>query len=434
MINRFSKTLRATAASLALMAGISAPGSIAPARAAPEDALLAEFLAMATPDLKPYYQVLFMEGYRNAVLNFDRLGLMELERGHVGRARWAFEKATDQINLIYANDPNAQAAKSAWSAEEIKDFKGEPYERSMAFYYLGVTDLLKGDYQNARASFLQSQYQDTFSEDEKFQGDFAISAFLTGWASQCDGSNSVTDENFGYALQASPGLIKPAPNHNLLMIAEIGSGPTKFGVGKYNEALRMALGTNQGITGAHFAVGGGDLAAAQATNVSFQATTRGGRPIQDILDTKAVVKDLAAAGSLRAVDTTNAKSRMRFAAGFGGQSPVDSLIVARAAKAAADIRYWDNLPDDVAVATTFSAMGPFSAVTVSSVGAKAVTTKALVGGNAICTLAWARLATPSGLPPIGPNTELAGQAKLSQAMLDKNAAFRDRLLRDGVPE
>jgi hypothetical protein len=424
---RFSNLRRAILPlSLCASAVLSAPLNLAAAA----DAQLNAFLERVTPDLRPFYQALYIDGYRNAVLNFNRIGVMELERGNVAVARWAFEKATDQINLIYADDPNARAAKSAWSAEKIKDFKGEPYERSMSFYYLGLTDLLRGDYQNARAAFLQSQYQDTFADDEKFQGDFAISNYLTGWASQCDGSTAQMDDNYNYALQASPTLAKPGADHNVLMIAEVGSGPIKAGKGKYAEFLRYEPGTNYGTTGARFSVAGtGDFATMQATNVSFQAVTRGGRPIEEILDNKAAVKDLACMGSLRCVDVDNAKSRRNFAAGFGGGNAMERLVISRAVEANADLRYWDNLPEDVAVATGAVA-GPITTATVAAAGS-GVTKNALVGGGGKCTLVWARLGTPANIPPVAPNTVLKDE--LTKEMRAKDAAFRTALMNDGIP-
>jgi len=418
-------------AALSLSISTAGTGVMRPAVAA--DAQLNDFLAKVAPEMKPYYEALFVDGFRNAVLNFDRIGVMELERGNLARARWAFEKATDQISLIYADDPNARAAKSAWSSEKIKDFKGEPYERSMSFYYLGLTDLLRGDYQNARAAFLQSQYQDTFSDDEKFQGDFAISAYLTGWASQCDGSMGQMDDNYAYALQASPSLAKPAADHNVLMIAEMGAGPVKAGKGKFAEFLRYEPGTDYGIAGAQFTVSGtGNFATAQATNLSFQATTRGGRPIEEILNNKAAVKDMAAMGSIRNVDRTSQRSMMNNMAGFGGGTAgaMDRLIIARAVDADADLRYWDNLPENVGVVTAAVAP-PISAATVAVAGS-GVTKNALVGGGGKCTLVWARLNTPANIPPIAPNTVL--KDKLSKEMLEKNAIFRSALLRDGMPD
>ncbi|MEC8183119.1 MAG: hypothetical protein VX123_13805 [Pseudomonadota bacterium] len=49
--------------------------------------------------------------------------------------------------------PAAGLARSNFAREDVKDFKGEPFERAMVFYYLGLSYLALGDFENARASF-----------------------------------------------------------------------------------------------------------------------------------------------------------------------------------------------------------------------------------------------------------------------------------------
>ena len=165
--------------------------------------------------LRPYFQALYTGGERNAVLNLSRLGLAAMEVGSYGDAERAFDAALLRIEAVYAKNKSAEAARSVFHKESNKDFKGEPYERAMAYYYRGLLYLRKGDYNNARASFKGAEYQDTVSEDEEFQSDFALMDYLMGWATQCAGDNGATD--YETATKAQAGLTAPAAGDNVLL-------------------------------------------------------------------------------------------------------------------------------------------------------------------------------------------------------------------------
>lgn len=143
------------------------------------------YLANKPEDLKPFYRTLFVGGARNSVLNYQRLGLAAMDKGYWTDAERAFDAALSGIEAIYAKNAQAQAAKSTFRKEANKDYKGEPYERAMAYYYRGLLYLRAGDYDNARASFRSGEYQDTVSEQEEFQSDFAVMNYLTGWTYFC---------------------------------------------------------------------------------------------------------------------------------------------------------------------------------------------------------------------------------------------------------
>ena len=105
----------------------------------------------------------------------------------------------DRIEAIYADNAKAEAARSKFTKENAKDFKGEPYERAMAYYYRGLAYLAEGDYENARASFKGGMLQDTLAANEKYNADFASLAFLEGWSSQCMGRKDAAASAFAEA-------------------------------------------------------------------------------------------------------------------------------------------------------------------------------------------------------------------------------------------
>ena len=86
------------------------------------------------------------------VLNLMEIGAAAFHQGHYDLSKAALDRAIANIESVYADNEAAHRARSLWYEEGEKDFKGEPYERSMVFYYRGLLFLRDGDYGNARAS------------------------------------------------------------------------------------------------------------------------------------------------------------------------------------------------------------------------------------------------------------------------------------------
>jgi tetratricopeptide (TPR) repeat protein len=74
--------------------------------------------------------------------------------------------------------------RAAWGNEAIKFFKGEPHERSMLAWYLGLTAYVRGEYNDARVFFMQSLLSAaTRDEDMKdFRDDFQLGHYWLGRA------------------------------------------------------------------------------------------------------------------------------------------------------------------------------------------------------------------------------------------------------------
>jgi tetratricopeptide (TPR) repeat protein len=79
-----------------------------------------------------------------------------------------------------------QETAAAWGHEEEKFFKGEPHERSMLNYYLGLAEYLRGNYNDARVFFMQSLLAAaTRDEDaQDFRDDFGLGHYWLGRAYQ----------------------------------------------------------------------------------------------------------------------------------------------------------------------------------------------------------------------------------------------------------
>jgi tetratricopeptide (TPR) repeat protein len=390
--------------SLVAISVLSAVALSSHARAASSTASITndakQFASDKPVPLQPIFEALYIEGEHNAVLNLDYLGLAAMETGDYTIAEKAFDAAIERIEAIYADNPNAQKAKSVFAAEKVKDFKGEPYERAMTYYYRGVLYLHSGDYQNARASFLSAERQTTLSEAESYDSTFGLMDYLAGWASSCDGDQTRAKDLADRAAKAQPqifGSLQPTVTY--IGLVDVGTGPVKVAVGQYKEKLTFKAGDDS--------VGAGTIQASSASigdpvvagDINWQATTRGGRPVDAILNGKAewkggtsaaasVMGTVGYAAALQGAITGNnnlsAFGGLSMLAGFG------THLVAKAMTAEADTRTWSNLPGTIVLTQgQVQADGvPGESFVVSPAGATVTTVLNARAGQ--CGFSWGR--------------------------------------------
>lgn len=303
-------------------------------------------VATGLPDgLRPYYDTLLEEGEWGAVLNLQRLGLEAIDQRRPDIAARAFDAAIARIELVYANSESARKARSLWSSEGVKDYKGEPYERAMAYYYRGLLFLAEGDYENARASFRSAEYQDTISNDETYAGDFGMMSLLAGWASACAGDPGMADDLYQRAATQQPEGLRPPPaGRATLLLVESGTAPVKTATGAYGEALKFQAGDNPFAS-----VTAGDAVLPVLGDIGWQATTLGGRQVDTVLKGKAnfregseTVGEIGMIGFQAAIGSGDSG-----AAGALAVVGIAAMMLSAATKAKADIRHWENLPDRV---------------------------------------------------------------------------------------
>lgn len=302
--------------------------------------------------LRPYYSALLRDGEYNAVGNFSKLGAAAMAASDYEVAAWAFDHALNRIEAIYANDQAAKAARSKFSQEAIKDYKGDPYERAMAYYYRGLLYLREGDFGNARASFASAEYQDTVSEFEEYQSDFALMNYLAGWSARCMGNDAIAEDAFAAAQAINPKLVAPPANHSMLVIGEMGTGPVKMRRGKRAEAVTVVRSAGYVPADAP-SPKLADIELIRGGDITYQASTRGGRHFDAILDGKVAFKDTTdMVGDVAMIGASLLTDQLGNVGGmlsmFGG---LGSKLLSGATKTEADVRYWDSLPDAVYLRT-----------------------------------------------------------------------------------
>jgi tetratricopeptide (TPR) repeat protein len=369
------------------------------------------YLADKPPRLHRFYEKVLTQGERNAVLNHMRAGLAAMEIGAWDTAERSFDRALAGIETVYAESAQAEKARSAWMKENYKAFKGEPYERMMAYYYRGLLYLREGDYENARASFKGGLLQDTMARDETYSQDAALLAYLSGWASHCDGDPDLARQAFEEAQEYNDRLDAPEEEANLLLVGETGTAPRKVPVGRYGEALAFEPGQGFGDEAVEMDLAEREVQLTEAEDVYFQASTRGGREVEKILEGQAQFKgttdtvgDAAIVGGAAAIGTGNED-----AAAAGLAIMAVGLIakgVAAATRPEADLRAWDNLPDKVHLATVVAESPPaeVTARFTTSGGTAMARETASVQTAGSCAIAWSRAHDATQIPDAAPGS------------------------------
>ncbi|CAA7619426.1 conserved exported hypothetical protein [Magnetospirillum sp. LM-5] len=324
----------------------------------------ADCLAGAPAGLNFHWSALCDSPENDRVLHRMRAGQAAFVAGHFHHAEEQLDATLDAIEAIYADNEAANKARSVYHSEKSKDFKGEPFERVMAYYYRGLLYTFAGDWGNARAAFKGGVLQDTFAAQERHRADVASLVWLEGWANRCQGNNVAAETLFAEARALRPGLKPPADNANLLIVAEPGTGPRKFSSGSYNEILGFREG-GRGNDRLVVAIGGTRVEMTEAEDVFFQAITRGGREMDKILVEKAKAKEgsaqfgnaaMAAGMATMAVSSSqrnDSNSGSRAAAAAGGVGLLIGLLAhanAAAMNPEADTRTWDTLPHSIYLA------------------------------------------------------------------------------------
>lgn len=340
----------------------------------PEEEMNA-YLADKPVALHDDYRMVLLEGERNFVLNHLKAGLKAFRIGEYDTAEYSFDQALAAIETVYSNEENAKMAKSVWHEEGMKDFKGEPYERAMAYFFRGVLYLFDGDYENARACFKQGNIQDTMTEEiqeetpegeeetvvEVKPGDYTMLYILEGWTSLALGDTELAKDAFN-KVREIPGMenFQDIPeDHDSIVLVGTGHSPQKLAEGKYGENLSMQRNPMNCIMDVYIATPETVIEECTTEDIYFQAA-RGDRAMDEVLQDKVTVKDnTAAVGQvMQTAGTTTALagslSGNRNTALIGAALALFGSI-AKASSAnmtpKADTRTWLGLPDKVYVYT-----------------------------------------------------------------------------------
>ena len=177
----------------------------------------------------------------NFVLNNDRLGSAALAAYDLGTAEGAFLRSYEVINSVGVND-GGRSLGAALVSENVKVWKGEPFERARVNFYLGLIYYMRHDYANARGAFENALFKlrDYGEEGQQQQGDqyrqvesnFVLGYLMLARSYQRLGRADLAQKNFDRVAQLRPdlrSLADPTINEqaNMVLVVEYGQGPRK---------------------------------------------------------------------------------------------------------------------------------------------------------------------------------------------------------------
>ena len=293
----------------------------------------------------------------NQALLFNVLAQCELLQGDVDAA-WQHFGAAARIMGNWQTS-GGETFSAVVGSESSKGYTGDPYEKAMNAFYLGMCYLLKGEPDNARAAFKKGILADGESGDEKYQADFTLLFWMAGRMSRAMGLPADAEDFFKEAVTAdefarthgsrgevgNPLLTSPNAG-NLVILAEIGMGPEKFAAGDEEElarfrprlhaAQRAQIWIDDELRGPTWTL----------VDVDYQARTRGGTEMEGIRKGKAVLKSVTRAAGVGALilaagDESRAGSRDKALVGAG------LLLLSVLTSSSADVRHWPTLPSTV---------------------------------------------------------------------------------------
>ena len=207
---------------------------------------------------------------------------------------------------------------------------------------------------------------DSDAENQTYSSDYVLLDYLDGLATAKlggDGSDALK------RAETEAKLAKPPeydPKANVMFFVEFGQGPTKYATGQYGEELRFLPG-NSPVRAVRIKVDAQTIRAEPYDDLTFQATTRGGRVMDHILANKAVFKSATDTAGTAAIISgailAGHQGRHSAADEVGAgllAAGVISKIFSAATTPAADTRAWENLPQYLSFASTSLPPGPHS--------------------------------------------------------------------------
>jgi hypothetical protein len=329
------------------------------------------------------------------------LYLCELGTGYLAyndkpRAKENLLEAYKSIEGFF--DPTSEKkAVSLWGAESDKVYKGEPYEQATLSLLTGLLLLEEGDVDNALACFKNGQIADSDVEQDRYRSDYGSLQLLEAKCYQLRGDtveytrllqqakhsfakthpfvifkrntffqeiqkqqleedeislrlNSRTREFEEKIIQEYQAYYHPlTQQYNTLLLIWTGQAPRFQRTGQYGEQRVLVKNPSKET---HFEVyvsnvGWFDVIRGFG-NVTFQATTRGGREMDNVLANQAAFKQTTHEIGNTFIDAADDVSDPYAALVLLGIGLV-SHGVGAATNVEADIRCWKTLPDQFSV-------------------------------------------------------------------------------------
>lgn len=298
-------------------------------------------------------------------ITMHRLNLCSvlLLEGRNEEAHQEMTRARDELELMF--DPESQALKMTHGERE-KFFKGDGYERATLYAFLALSFMERGDFNNALKCVQCGILADSDAEKEEHRADYAFLPYI-GYVAAAKSGENWRQEMLKYdrIVKELTGVApSEQPLPKALLVVWAGRGSDRTLGGEFDEKRYIRKGSVRGELNAVVArVGGVEFSSFPGlADLNIQASTRGRRVMDDVLDRKATAKRGLAASS----NVLLAFGASCFAAGassgnvafatvmfaVGGLSAglgCPTHLIGMAINAKADDRCWQSLPGRLVV-------------------------------------------------------------------------------------
>ena len=326
---------------------------------------------------------------RAYLLDRMRVGVLTLADGYPESAQTIFEKVYDILRTQGINRDKTVA--SVVLNEDVKIWKGEPFEQALAMAFYSMTQAELGSWDNARAAANNSLFAlrdfgededgnriDTYeiarraveyeraieagdSPDEALKkanyldngyavrdSDFTLGYLLAGIANQQLGRLDEADDHFLRVLEINDQLDRLVQalrdnRYNTILIVSYGLGPRKEGYGPDNALARFTprFASDDGELRVRFGPGTGRMYPA-VTDVNLMASDHMWNNMEDIRSAKSTLGTVMLLGGLIATDYGSSRRGNDDAVIIG----VSAMLAGAVMKAGAhvDTRYCDVMP------------------------------------------------------------------------------------------
>jgi tetratricopeptide (TPR) repeat protein len=290
----------------------------------------------------------------NFVLNNLRLGSAALANYDLDTAEGAFLRAYEVLNSVGVND-GGRTLGAVLVSENIRIWRGEPFERAMANFYLGLVYYMQHDYANARGAFENALFKlrdygeskgakaDQYAEAES---NFALGHLMLAKSYQRLGRDDMAEKYYKRAAELRPDLAAAADPEangraNVLLVVDFGYAPEKVTGGSGSIAGFSPRPEEVGPPPQPVVIVDGERlhvepVARPPVDLIVLAQDRRWQSIDTIRAVKDVVGTGLMAGGLVYGQRRDARPEIVLAALLGG-----ALLKA---SSQADVRHWEMLP------------------------------------------------------------------------------------------
>jgi hypothetical protein len=331
-------------------------------------------------DVSTAYASAEMDDSVNALIGIDKLLSAAILAGDWTEAERLATIASARVNIFLGNQKGERDALSFMGREKSKPFKGEPHERAMVDFYLGLLRYRRGEFEGALNGFLSAmdKVRGTYqlpvekskarkgAENEEtflFENRYATFAFFAALCFSRVDEPAEAARHLAMAQETRPemaGLFEAGldPENNVIAVIEVGRAPAKVGTGPRKEILTYRRGTTGQVQ--EVLVGDSPLGFGMTEDLYVQATNLGGRSVDELNKVKARRQEAlqaagyvtAMAGGILAMAGDAHKNKNLQYAGLAVLAVgIGTIIFSEMAiDPSADVRAWSTLPGAIYIA------------------------------------------------------------------------------------